>query len=75
MKSRQELKELIDFLRAEGVTMYEQDGVRLTLLPQKPLERPLIEQMAASRATEQQKVTVFAGLTSEECVDLFNAQG
>jgi len=31
-----EMKELIDFLRAEGVTLYEKDGVRLTILPERP---------------------------------------
>lgn len=70
MKTREELKVLIDFLRAEGVTSYEENGIRITLTAKPPEADPstIIRERAAE---EKRREPVFAGLTADECQDLF----
>ncbi len=67
MKSKQEMKDLIDFLRSEGVYEYEFDGIRLTLSPNRPdTSEP------AKTATVQKRDKIY-NMTAEEQEDLFSA--
>ena len=67
MADTTKLKALIDFLRSEGVSSYEEDGIRITLTS-KPVPDP--QEKAAPR--EQARRDKLYGLTREEQVDLFN---
>lgn len=71
MTKTTELKVLIEFLRSEGITSYEENGIRLTLLPQKPeaLEASKSEAKPARRdkiyhKTEQEQVDLFGEVIS-----------
>jgi hypothetical protein len=73
MKSTSQLKELIDFLRQEGVTSYEEDGIRLTLSPTRPPQKELPQAIAESKEAEQSpERDPLYGLTAQERLDLFN---
>lgn len=61
------IKELIDFLRSEGVLSYEENGIKLTLSPSKPQELPEVKKQLIKETRDP----VF-GLTEEEQFDLFN---
>lgn len=67
MTKTSELKELITFLRSEGVTSYEEDGIRLTLLPEKPESLKPFE-----RSTKETKRDKRYNMTEEEQIALFN---
>lgn len=70
MKTTTELKELIDFLRAEGVLSYENDGVRLTLLPERPDSTPVTPSKQDQRRdkryhkTEAEQIELFGVIVS-----------
>lgn len=70
MKTQDELKALIDFLRSEGVTSYEENGIRLTLLPQKPVE--VVERDKSAAEERRVRRDQLLNLTEDEQLDLFN---
>lgn len=67
MKSTTELKALIDFLRAEGVSSYEEDGIRISLTAKPAPELAPHESKPAVTLRDK-----LYGLTEEEQIDLFN---
>ena len=68
MTKTSDLKTLIDFLRSEGVTMYEEGGIRLTLLPQKP------EALEASKSeAKPARRDKIYNMTEQEQLDMYNA--
>lgn len=68
MTKTSELKTLIEFLRQEGVLEYEENGIKLTLLPQKPevLEASKTEAKPARRDK-------IYNMTEQEQLDMYNA--
>lgn len=67
MTDTKKLKEIIDFLRSEGITSYEEDGIKLTLLPEKPESLKPFE-----RNTKETKRDKRYNMTEEEQIALFN---
>ena len=63
--ARTELLELINFLRSQGVTHYEADGVKLVL---GPVDKPLEKEEAAKIV--QERDSLF-NLTETEQLDMF----
>lgn len=61
------IKELIDFLRDNGVLEYEENGIKLSLAPNKPQELTPMPKKVFSPAKDK-----LFGLTAEEQEDLFN---
>lgn len=71
MTKTSELKTLIEFLRSEGITSYEEGGIRLTLLPAKPevlsatkSEEKLLRRDKIYNKTEQEQVDLFGEVVS-----------
>ncbi len=64
---QEELRSLIEFLREQGVLEYENEGIKITLLPQKPQELPAIPKRIFKPGRD-----ALMGLTEEDQFDLFN---
>lgn len=71
MTKTSELKELINFLRSEGVTSYEENGIKLTLLPEKPeslkpfeIEAKKVRRDKRYNMTEEEQIAMFNHVVS-----------
>lgn len=67
MTKTSELKTLIDFLRSEGVTSYEENGIRLTLSTQRPETSAALK----SEVKPARRDKIYR-MTEQEQLDMYN---